>query len=131
MLETKIQELTTEISELKMAIINLKEVMFSMPAQATKPTKKAKAKIKEEKVELPVESFIEESLQQPEQPKQPEPQSTITKQYILEVAKAKLTEGKATKEDIKGIISSQGYDSLSEITNQEDFAKILKLVKDL
>jgi hypothetical protein len=56
---------------------------------------------------------------------------TIGKPEILELAKEKLTQGKATKEDIKAIITVQGFDSLNDIKSASDFQAIYDKVKEL
>ena len=127
-LEIKISELSAEISELKIAIISLKEVLFSTNNQTVAP-------------ELPVKSFIEElkvkkapkaKKVEPQPEPQPEPQqSSTTKANVLEAAKEKLTESAATKDDIKNIITEQGFNSLNDITNPLDFDAIILKIKAL
>ena len=119
-LENKIEELNTTIK-------SLIELLQSQAKKdkATEPTP-----------ELPVESFIEEvqnhtHVEPTPTPQEPQPELLIAKADILEVAKVKLTEGKTTKEEIKHIITCQGYESLNDITNQDDFKAILTKIEAL
>lgn len=135
-LENKIEQLTLEVSTLTKAMQALTQLMS-----------------KESSVELPVESFIEEpkakSTRKKKEPvaeptpepvveltPEPTPEPvveavTIGKPEILELAKEKLTQGKATKEDIKAIITAQGFDSLNDIKSTSDFQAIYDKVKEL
>lgn len=127
-LENRIEELNTTIKSL----IELLQSQQQPPE--TKAPKAKKAKVADTTPELPVESFIEEAQKKVIEISQPsiEPTSkVIAKADILEVAKVKLTEGKTTKEEIKAIITGQGYDSLNDITNQDDFKTILSKIEAL
>ncbi len=135
-LETRIEELNTTIK----ALIEIMQSQQVKPeVKQTKPKKE-----KEKAAELPVESFIEETKVDTSETcelasfngqflslENVLKKLDITKADILEIAKEKLKEGKATKEEIKGIITAQGFDSLNDITNQSDFEAILNYIKVL